>query len=102
MRRITSPFWIPIFEYSESGTIEKSLNPFATPFLKDGTMRACVASYERSLSAPFTVDLASTYWFSESCRTSFCAAGCPGCGIGEKPRFGGAAALLRSEEHTSE
>ena len=76
--------------------MEKSLNPLATPFLKDGTMRAWVARLDRSLSAPFTVALASTYWFSESCRTSLlCAtAGWPGCGTGAKPRFGGAEAVL--------
>ena len=58
----------------------KSLKPFATPFLNDGTIRACVASLERSERLSLMVAFATTYWFSESCLTSFDAEGAAGIG----------------------
>src|SRR5437764_504450 len=98
MRRMTSPFCTPIFAYSESGTIENSLKPLATPFLNEGTILALVARSERFVSALLISLRATTYWFSESCLTPSppppaCACGAPpASGIGATPRFGGAAA----------
>src|SRR2546428_9882518 len=82
MRLITSPFCTPILAYRESGTMEKSLKPLATPFLNEGTILALVARSERFVSALLISLRATTYWFSESCLTPSppppaCACGAP-------------------------
>src|SRR5256885_16252928 len=75
----------------------KSLNPFATPFLNEGTMRAWVASLERSERFSLMVDFETTYWWSDTCRTSLEAAGAAGTGEPAGSRQDGRAAPGRMD-----
>src|SRR5512146_1292575 len=92
MRWITSPFSTPIAEYSDPGWIEKSLNPFATPFLNDGTIRACVATMFRFESVWSMYDFFTSYLLSATFFTASGGAPVSGpAGAGRAAAMAGAA-----------